>query len=125
MRFAVYTLLCTVLVLSFYCVMNVDRSDAVDCIVTITNRGVFLMDIWLEEDDTGFIEHKYVDVGGSETWYLSTSGSGGCVSFDQWGGYVSATYVDGLLTYGGLSEERYYISGGKKEIIIKDCPGWY
>ena len=124
MRVGVYTLLCAALVLSFSCVMNVDRSDAVDCAVTIFNRGVFLMDIWLEGDDAVVIEHKYVDVGRSDTWYLSVPESGGCVSFDHWSGYVKATYVNVLLTYGGLSEERYYISG-KKEIIIKDCPGWY
>jgi hypothetical protein len=124
MRFCVFTLFVAAFVFSFSCVMKVDKSDVPDCYVTITNLGVFTMNIWLEEDETGHVEYKYVGVGESETWYLSFPESGGCSSFYQWSGYVRATYVDSLVTYGGLSEERYYISD-KKEIIIKDCPGWY
>ena len=125
MRLLSTVFLLTAFVIILSCTVEIEKPDIPDCVVLITNGGVFTMDVSVESVGNGSIEHKYVEVGETKSWYLYVPVTGGCSFFEGWEGYVRATYVDPTLSNGGFSEEKYWISvGTKKEIMLKDCPGW-
>ena len=126
MRICITTVFLLVFFIALSCTFEIDNRNLPECLVTVTNEGLFLMLVFLEDDEAVYVESKYVQVDQSETWYLDIPDSHGCNFLDMWCGSVKATYIDSSLTDGGWSEERYCIpKGNKKSITLKDCPGWF
>ena len=125
MRLFSTVVLLAAFVIILSCTVEIEKPDIPDCVVLITNGGIFTMDVSVEPIENGSIERKYVEVGETESWYLYVPVTGGCSFLEQWTGYVRATYVDPTLSNGGFSEEVYWIYvGSKKEIVLTNCPGW-